>query len=325
MLFKGFTHHWGRALAGVAIASLCTSVWAQTYPSKAVRVILPFPPGGPTDTVGRMLTQKLTEETGQSFIVENRPGGQGVIGGDAVAKSAPDGYTLLFSASTFTTTPMALKSTPYDVVKDFSPIALIGKGPLAVSVNKKLPIRNVKELISYAQAHPGKMTFAIGSQASAGHLSTELLKRAGKIDYLVVPYKGSAPAYQDLIGGAIDGFIDPVLGAMNYHKSGMVRVIAVTSKDRLPSMPDVPTVGETVPGYEFYSWYGLWGPSKLPPDVVKRLNELVNKALNSDLRARLVEQGYLLTPGSPEDFARFQKEDMARSAKIVSEAKIRVD
>lgn len=325
MSFKELIQLCGRGFAGVAILCGCTAVWAQGYPSKAVRVIIPFPPGGPTDTVGRMLTQKLTEETGQSFIVENRPGGQGVIGGDAVAKSAADGYTLLFSASTFTTTPMALKSTPYDVVKDFAPIALVGKGPLAVSVNKKLPIRNVKELVAYAQAHPGKMTFAIGSQASAGHLSTELLKRAGKIDYLVVPYKGSAPAYQDLIGGAIDGFIDPVLGAMSYHKSGMVRVVAVTSKDRLPSMPDVPTVGETVPGYEFYSWYGLWGPSKMSPDVVKRLNALVNKALDSDLRNRLVEQGYLLTPGSAEDFARFEKEDMARSAKIVSEAKIRVD
>ncbi|MGO4326073.1 Bug family tripartite tricarboxylate transporter substrate binding protein [Cupriavidus sp. 2TAF22] len=298
---------------------------AQTYPSKAVRVIIPFPPGGPTDTVGRMLAQKLAEQTGQSFIVDNRPGGQGIIGADAVAKGAADGYTLLFSASTFTTTPMTLKSSPYDVTRDFTPVALVGKGPLAVSVNRKLPINNIKELIAYAQAHPGKMSFAIGSQASAGHLSTEMLKRAGKIDYLVVPYKGSAPAYQDLIGGAIDGFIDPVLGALTYHKSGMVRVVAVTSKDRLPSMPDVPTVGETVPGYEFYSWYGLWGPAKLPAEVTRRLNAEVNKALSSDLRARLAEQGYLLSPGTPEDFARFEKEDMARSAKIVAEAKIRAE
>ncbi|WP_431831613.1 Bug family tripartite tricarboxylate transporter substrate binding protein [Cupriavidus consociatus] len=138
-------------------------------------------------------------------------------------------------------------------------------------------------------------------------------------------YKGSAPAYQDLIGGAIDGFIDPVLGVMSYHKSGMVRVVAVTSRDRLPSMPDVPTVAETVPGYEFYSWYGLWGPSNLPADVTRRLNAAVNEALASDLRTRLAEQGYLLSPGTPEDFARFQKEDMVRSAKIVAEAKIRAE
>jgi tripartite-type tricarboxylate transporter receptor subunit TctC len=252
MLFKRLYQSHLRAVAGALLLGASVLASAQGYPSKAVKVIIPFPLGGPTDTVGRMLAQKLSKETGQSFIVENRPGGQGVIGGDAVAKSTADGYTLLFSASTFTTTPMTLKSSPYDVVKDFTPIALLGKGPLAVSVNKKLPIRNIKELISYAQAHPGKMSFAIGSQTSAGHLSTELLKRAGKIDYLVVPYKGSAPAYQDLIGGAIDGFIDPVLGVMSYHKSGMVRVVAVTSRDRLPS-PDVPTVAETVPGYEFYS------------------------------------------------------------------------
>ncbi|SDC86922.1 Tripartite-type tricarboxylate transporter, receptor component TctC [Cupriavidus sp. YR651] len=314
-----------RCAVGALLLCAAAVAHAQAYPSKAVRVIIPFPPGGPTDTVGRMLAQKLSEQTGQSFIVDNRPGGQGIIGADAVAKGAADGYTLLFSASTFTTTPMTLKSSPYDVTRDFAPIALVGKGPLAVSVNKNLPIKNIKELIAYAQAHPGKMTFAIGSQASAGHLSTELLKRAGKIDYLVVPYKGSAPAYQDLIGGAIDGFIDPVLGALSYHKSGMVRVVAVTSKERLPSMPDVPTVGETVPGYEFYSWYGLWGPAKLPPEVTKRLNAEVNKALASDLRGRLAEQGYLLSPGTPEDFARFEKDDMARAAKIVAEAKIRAE
>ncbi|MGO4154154.1 Bug family tripartite tricarboxylate transporter substrate binding protein [Cupriavidus sp. YAF13] len=318
-------HRIFRSAAGALLACAAASAFAQGYPNKAVRVIIPFPPGGPTDTVGRMLAQKLSEQTGQSFIVDNRPGGQGIIGADAVAKGTADGYTLLFSASTFTTTPMTLRSSPYDVTRDFVPIALVGKGPLAVSVNKNLPVKNIKELIAYAQAHPGKMSFAIGSQASAGHLSTELLKRAGKIDYLVVPYKGSAPAYQDLIGGAIDGFIDPVLGALSYHKSGMVRVVAVTSKDRLPSMPDVPTVGETVPGYEFYSWYGLWGPAKLPADVTRRLNAEVNKALASDLRGRLAEQGYLLSPGTPEDFARFEKEDMERSAKIVAEARIRAE
>ncbi|NUA29735.1 Bug family tripartite tricarboxylate transporter substrate binding protein [Cupriavidus basilensis] len=318
-------HRIFRSAAGALLACAAASAFAQGYPNKAVRVIIPFPPGGPTDTVGRMLAQKLSEQTGQSFIVDNRPGGQGIIGADAVAKGAADGYTLLFSASTFTTTPMTLRSSPYDVTRDFVPIALVGKGPLAVSVNRNLPIKSIKDLIAYAQAHPGKMSFAIGSQASAGHLSTELLKRAGKIDYLVVPYKGSAPAYQDLIGGAIDGFIDPVLGALSYHKSGMVRVVAVTSKDRLPSMPDVPTVGETVPGYEFYSWYGLWGPAKLPADVTRRLNAEVNKALASDLRGRLAEQGYLLSPGTPEDFARFEKEDMERAAKIVAEARIRAE
>jgi tripartite-type tricarboxylate transporter receptor subunit TctC len=169
------------------------------------------------------------------------------------------------------------------------------------------------------------LSFAIGSAGSAGHLSTELLKRAGGFDYLVVPYKGSAPAYQDLVGGRIDGFIDPILGSMQYNKGGLLKVIAVTSKSRLPSMPDVPTVAESIPGYEFYSWYGLWGPAKLPQDIAQRLNAEANKALAGDMRGKLETQGLLLTPGSIDDFARFQREDMARSQKLVNEANIHAE
>ncbi|WP_181955808.1 Bug family tripartite tricarboxylate transporter substrate binding protein, partial [Raoultella terrigena] len=161
--------------------------------------------------------------------------------------------TLLFSASTHTTAPMTLKSAPYHVTQDFVPVALVAKAPLSVAINKDLPVTDIRSLLAYAQARPGKMTFAVGSIGSAGHLSTELLKRAGRIDYLIVPYKGTAPAFQDLIGGQIDGFIDPILGSLQYHKSGMLRVVAVTSAQRVPSLPDVPTVAETIPGYEFYS------------------------------------------------------------------------
>lgn len=305
------------AIAGIAAA--------QAYPTKSVKVVIPFPPGGTLDTVGRQLAQKLSEQTGQSFIIENRPGGNGVIGGDVVSKAHADGYTLLFNASTFTTAPMTMKSVPYAVNRDFAPVALVAKAPLSVAVNKNLPITDIKSLISYAQANPGKMSFAVGSIGSAGHLSTELLKRSGKLDYLIVPYKGTAPAFQDLIGGQIDGFIDPILGSLQYHKSGMLRVVAVTSAERATSLPDVPTVGETIPGYEFYSWYGLWGPAKLPTDIIKKLNAEVNKALAGDMKDKLKEQGILATPGTAEDFAKFQKEDMERSQKIVTEGKIRVE
>ena len=257
--------------------------------------------------------------------MENRPGGGGTIGASAVAKAQPDGYTLLFNASTFTTTPMAMSTPPYDVVKDFEPISLVALAPLAVAVGANLPVTDIKGLVAHAKANPGKLTFAIGSTASAGHLSTELLRRATGIEYLIVPYKGSAPAYQDLAGGRIDGFIDPILGSAAFAKAGKVKVLAVTSKARVPSMPDVPTVGETVPGFEFYSWYGLWGPAKLPKDIAQRLNTEVNKALATDMRDKLTPQGLLLTPGSIEDFARFQKDDMARSAKIIAEGKIRVE
>ena len=314
-----------RGAVAAALLGVTVTAMADTYPSKPIKMIIPFPPGGTLDSVGRMLAQKLGEQMGQTFIVENRSGGNGVIGADAVAKAPADGYTLLFSASTFTSAPMTMKQVPYDVLKDFQPVALVAKAPLAVAVNKNLPITDIKSMMAYSKAHPGKLTFAIGSTGSAGHLSTELLKRAGKMEYLIVPYKGSSPAYQDLIGGQIDGFIDPILGSMSYAKSGLLRVIAVTSKTRVPSLPDVPTVGESVPGYEFYSWYGMGGQARMAPEITQRLNTEIRKALATDMRAKLEEQGLLLTPGTTDDFARFQREDMARSLKIINEGNIRVE
>jgi len=301
------------------------SCLAQSYPTRAVRVIIPFPPGGTLDTLGRTVAQKLSEQLGQPFVVENKPGGNGTIGADAVAKAPADGYTLLFNASTFTTAPMTMKQVPYSVVKDFAPVALVAKAPLSIAINKNLPITDVKSLIVYAKANPGKMTFAVGSIGSAGHLSTELLKRTAGMDYTVVPYKGTAPAFQDLVGGQIDGFIDPILGSLQYHKSGMLRVIAVTSAARTPNLPDVPTVTETIPGYEFYSWYGLWAPAKLPADIKTRLNEEVNKALTADVREKFTQQGLLIHGGSVEDFVKFQNNDMTRAQKIITEGNIRVE
>ena len=320
-------NHFLRAtFAALALAAAAPGfAQAQPWPSRPVRMVIPFPPGGTLDTVGRLLAQKLGDQTGQPFIVENRPGGNGVIGADVVSKAPADGYTLLFNASTFTTAPMTMKSVPYEVVRDFTPVALVAKAPLSVAINKNLPITDVKSLIAYAKANPGKMTFAVGSIGSAGHLSTELLKRAGGLDYLIVPYKGTAPAFQDLIGGQIDGFIDPILGSLQYHKRGMLRVVAVTSAARATSLPNVPTVGESIPGYEFYSWYGLWGPAKLPPAITQRLNAEVNKALATDMRETLNAQGLLLTPGSVDDFAKFQQADMERSKKIIVEGNIRVE
>src|SRR3954470_8456825 len=237
-------------LAALLAAAAATS-FAQAWPQRPVRVVIPFPPGGTLDAVGRQLAQKLQEQLGQPFVVENRAGGNGTIGADIVAKAPADGYTLLFNASTFVSAPMTMKSVGYSVLKDFQPIALVAKAPLSVAINKNLPITDIQSLVAYAKAHPGQMTFAVGSIGSAGHLSPELLRRSASIDYLVVPYKGTAPAFQDLIGGQIAGFIDPILGSLQYHKSGMLRVVAVTSATRVPALPDVPTVAETIPGYEF--------------------------------------------------------------------------
>ena len=305
--------------------AMLPAAFAQSYPARPVRVVIPFPPGGTLDTVGRMLAQKLSEQTGQAFVIENKPGGNGIIGADIVAKAPADGYTLLFNASTFTTAPMTMKSTPYGVVKDFSPVALVAKAPLSVAINKNLPITDIKSLIAYAKANPGGMSFAVGSIGSAGHLSTELLKRSDNLNFMIVPYKGTAPAFQDLIGGQIAGFIDPILGSLQYHKTGMLRVVAVTSSARTPNLPDVPTVAETIPGYEFLSWYGLWGPAKLPADITAKLNAEVNKALTGEMRDKLTPQGLLVTPGSVDDFIKFQREDMARTQKLITEGNIRVE
>jgi tripartite-type tricarboxylate transporter receptor subunit TctC len=314
-----------RAAAALFAMGLGTGAMAQPWPTKPITMIIPFPPGGTLDVVGRLLAQKLGQQLGQTVIVDNRPGGAGTIGASAVSHAPGDGYTLLFSASTFTTTPMTQKTAAYDVVKDFAPVALVAKAPLAIAVNKSLPFNDVKGLLEYARANPGKLTFAIGSTGSAGHLSTELLRRVGKMEYLIVPYKGSAPAYQDLVGGSIDAFIDPILGSSAFAKAGQLKVLAITSKNRVPSQPEMPTVAETVPGYEFYSWYGLWGPASLPKEIAIRLNAEVNKALGSDMREKLEPQGLLLTPGSIDDFVRFRKDDMAMSQRIITEGKIRAE
>ena len=312
-------------IAGTTAGTAAATPSATAWPTKPVKFIIPFPPGGTLDFIGRQLAQKLQEQLGQTFIVENRAGGNGVIGSDAVAKSAADGYTLLFNASTFTTTPMTMKAVPYDVQRDFQPVAMVAKAPLAVSVNNNLPVKDIKGLIAHAKANPGKLSFAIGSTGSAGNLATELLKRTGPVELLIVPYKGTAPAFQDLIGGQIEGFVDPLLGAVNFHKTGKLKIIAVTSKARVPTLPDVPTVGESIPGYDFYSWYGVWGPAKLPAEVTTRLNAEVNKALAGELREKLVSQGIVPGGGSVEDFLKFQREDMARSQKIITEVGIRAE
>ncbi len=314
-----------------AVLALCAALAGGAahaegdYPSRQVRFVIPFPPGGTLDMLGRDVAQKLSEQTGQSFVVENRSGGNGIIGADVVARSPADGYTLLFNASTFTTAPMTMKSVPFDVEKNFVPVAMAGKAPLSVSVKKDLPVSDLAGLLAYARQNPGRLTFAVGSIGSAGHLATELLKRQGGLDYMVIPYRGTSPALQDLVGGRIDGFIDPVLGALSYYKGGMLKILAVTSEARLPNLPEVPTVNEILPGYQFYSWYGLWAPAGTPEPIVTKLNAEVNKALSSGMAAKYEQLGVTITPASAADFARFQKADMARSRKIVEEGHIRVD
>ena len=298
---------------------------AQAWPEKPVRMVIPFPPGGTLDKIGRMLAQRLQEQFGQTFIVDNKPGGNGVIGGDAVAKAQADGYTLLFNASTFVTAPMTMKSVPYKVQTDFVPISLVAQAPLSVAVNPKLGVSDIKGLIAAAKARPGQLNFAVGSIGSAGHLCTVKLEQAAGISVSIVPYKGTGPAFQDLIGGQIDGFIDPVLGSVQFHRNGQLRVLAVTSLKRVPNLPDVPTVAETIPGFECASWYGLWAPAKTSGEIVAKLNGAVSKALAADMAQLLIADGLVPGGGSPADFAKFQTDDMAASAKIIADKKITVE
>ena len=312
-------------IAAYAATAAFTGAFSQNWPDRPVRVVIPFPPGGTLDKIGRMLAEDLTKQFGQNFIVDNRPGGNGVIGGDAVAKAAADGYTLLFNASTFVTAPMTLKSVPYKIQTDFAPIALVGQAPLSVAISNRLGVTDVKGLAAAAKANPGKLNFAVGSIGSAGHLCTVKLEQALGAAVTIIPYRGTGPAVQDLIGGQIDGFIDPVLGTLQHHKAGTVKVVGVTSARRLSNLPDVAPVADTFAKFDCASWYGLWAPAKAPADIVNKLNAAVNKALDTGMREKLVNDGLVPGGGSVADFAKFQADDMAVSQKIITDKKISVE
>ena len=268
-------------LALALIAAVAAPAAAQKYPARTVSVIVPYPAGGSVDGVARILVQKLNETVGQHFIVENRAGGaSGTVGANAVARAAPDGYTLLVSASVHVINPFLYKNLPYDVVKDFTPVTLLADGPLIVSTTPSVKANNLKDFFEQVRKAPTKFTFGTTSLGSASHLAIELLKRDAGLDTLVIPYKGTAPALTDLVSGQIQLLADPMLSSLPLARAGKIKALGLTSLKRAAAAPEIPTVEESgMKGFEFVSWYGLWGPRNLPPDVNAYLQAAVAKVL----------------------------------------------
>ena len=314
-----------------ALAFLVAVAWpafSQPFPTKPARLVVPFPPGGPLDAVGRSIAQKLTETWGQGVVVENKPGAGGNIGADLVAKSPPDGYTVVMGAlSTHAVNPSLYASMPYDAQKDFAPITLVAITPNVLVVNPALPVKSVKELIAYAKANPGKLSFGSGSTGSAGHLAGELFKVDAGIDMVHIPYKGAAPATQALLAGDTQLMFDNLANAMAQVKAGKLRALAVTTAQRSRLAPELPTMAEAgVPGFDISTWFGLLAPAGTPPDVIARWNADVTRVLNTpDMRERLLAQGAEAAPDSPAEFRRFIAAELVKYARIVKASGAKVD
>ncbi|WP_295522507.1 tripartite tricarboxylate transporter substrate binding protein [uncultured Pseudacidovorax sp.] len=289
------------------------------YPTKAITMVVPFPPGGPTDLIARVLAQKLSEQMGQPVMVDNKPGANGNIGSAYVAKAAPDGYTVLYNTSSVALSPALYKSMPYDVLRDLAPVALTAVVPLALVVNPGVPANNVREFVAYAKANPGKLSYGSAGNGNVTHLAAYQFVRAQGIEATHVPYKGSAPADVDLAGGQIQFMTDTVNSVMAFVRDKRMKLLAVTTAKRMSLFPDVPTLDETVmPGFEAGAWQGLMVPAATPPAVVQRLNAEIMKALRSpDVRERLAQQGTEPLGSTPEEYGTYIRKELARWAGVV--------
>ena len=316
------------AAAALALAAAPLAAAQTPYPGKPVRLVVPFPAGGTTDILARAAAQKLSEAWGQQVIVDNRPGAGGNIGAELVAKAAPDGYTLLMgTVGTHAINASLYSKLPYDPVKDFAPVILVAGVPNVLVVNPSLPVNSVPELIAYAKANPGALNFASSGSGTSIHLSGELFKTLTGVQMTHVPYKGSAPALTDLMGGQVQLMFDNLPSSLGFIKAGKLRALAVTSSARAAALPDVPALAEAgVPGFEASSWFGILAPAGTPRDIILRINGEVAKWLASpEAREKLAGQGAIAAGGTPEDFARHINAEMAKWAKVVKESGAKVD
>lgn len=319
-----------RCLA-LGLALSCTMVLdvaAQAFPTHPVRLVIPFPAGGPLDATGREIAQRLTTEWGQNVIVDNRPGAGGNIGADLVAKAVPDGYTVVMGAlSTHAINPTLYPAMPYDAVKDFAPITMVAVTPNVLVVRADSPINSVQDLVADAKKHPGKLAFGSGSIGSAGHLAGELFRVETGSDIIHVPYKGAAPALQALLAGDTTFMFDNLASAMVQVKAGKLKALAVTTAARSKLAPDIPTMTEAgVPGFDISTWFGLLAPANTPPAIIAKWNADVVKILNTpQMRDRLASQGAEATPMTPTAFAAFIAAEVPKYARLIKASGAKVD
>ena len=311
------------ALAAATLVSLGAA--AQTYPVKPVRMIVGFAPGGGTDVVARVISQKLSEGYGQQVIVENRAGATGTIGADLVAKSAPDGYTLIMGhVNSHAIAPIMFKKLPYDAVRDFATVAYVGYVPNVLVVHPSVPARSMKELIALAKSKPGALNYASSGNGSTQHLAGEMFKQLAGVDIVHVPYKGSGQAIGDLLAGTVTMNFDTMPPVIEHIKSGRLRALAISTPRRIPQLPDVPTFTEEgMSGFDVTNWYGVMAPAGTPREIVNKLNADINKAMQvPEVRSRLEQVGTQMREGSAADFETFQKSEVAKYAKLVKDAGI---
>jgi len=307
-----------------ATAALASSHTAAAYPDRPIRLVVPFAPGGGTDTIARTLAAGMSTELGKQIIIDNKPGAGTILGTDAVAKSAPDGYNIVIATFAHAVNPSLVAKLPYPQDKAFAPITLIGKGPNVLVVRADSPYKTVKDIIDAARAKPGTLTYASQGNGTSAHLAGEMLTNLAKVQMTHVPYRGAGPAITDLMGGQVDMIFGTAAAVSPFVQSGKLRAIAVTSPQPSPSMKGIPTIAATVPGYAVESWYGLYAPAGTPPDVIQKLSAAAKKAARSPEFAKRIEQeGLEVTATDPAELDRYVKAEEVRWRKIVKENNIK--
>jgi tripartite-type tricarboxylate transporter receptor subunit TctC len=314
------------AAGAAALPIVSRSAWAQAYPARPVRMIVGFAAGGPTDIVARLMGQWLSERLGQPFVIENRHGAAGNIATEAALKASPDGYTLLFVSASNAVNVTLYEKVDFNFIRDSTPVAGIIRAPFVMEVNPSVPAKSVPEFIAYAKTNPGKLNYASGGNGSSQHLSGELFKMMTGVDMVHVPYRGAAPAVTDLIGGQVQVMFDNVVSSIGYIRAGTLRALAVTDAVRSEILPDVPTTGDFLPGYEATAWAGLVAPKNTPVEIVDTLNKEINLALaDPKMKGRLAELGGTALAGSPTDFGKFLAAETEKWGKVIKFAGIKPD